>query len=90
MLKILVWTLVLNSSAGGIAVIDNIATQEDCERMRTRSSQATNRKDDFSYMSGACTQAWRLVPDKNTTGGVAPVADVGQVADKSRTSVKPR
>jgi len=58
---IAVWVLVLNNSAGGMMMYDNIANWEDCERLRIRSSQATNRSDGYLYVSGACTQINKIL-----------------------------
>ena len=58
---ILVWTLTLfNPGNGGVAIQDNIASWQDCERMRIRAV----RVDDVyasSRLLGACTQVRKVV-----------------------------
>jgi len=91
MIKILVWILVLNSSAGGMVVVDNLDNWEDCERLRLR-SQVSNRSDGHVYVAGACTQVAKWVPKEGTvTVNVpAPVVNVAppQVTVKPRITVK--
>ena len=55
---VLVWTLVLMNYSGGISQTPNIATWEDCERMRLRAEAAAPN----SYVRGSCTQIGILVP----------------------------
>jgi hypothetical protein len=56
---VLVWMLVLMNHNGGISQTNNIATWEDCERMRLRAEAAAPSR---NYVSGSCTQIGILVP----------------------------
>ena len=60
MSTVLVWILVLSSYQGGMIKIENIATFEDCERLRLRAEHAsfvgTSKSDRWKTVSGSCTQ----------------------------------
>lgn len=67
MSTVLVWILILHSWDGGMLKVENIATWEDCERMRQRVEHSGNVRRTQSYagmtVTGSCTQVGILVPN---------------------------
>lgn len=63
MTSVLVWILIMHSWDGGMVKVENIATWEDCERLRQRVTHSgTLRRDGDRTVLGACTQVAILVP----------------------------
>lgn len=66
MTAIAVWMLMLVNYDGGLMKVENIATFEDCERLRLRSEQAAaaawNKNGGYRRVVGSCTQVTILVP----------------------------
>lgn len=57
---VLVWTLTLVSSHGGVAIQSDINTFSDCERMRIR-AEAIRYVNDVYDTKGTCTQIQKVV-----------------------------
>jgi hypothetical protein len=65
MKTVLVWILIMHSWDGGMVKVENIATWEDCERMRQRVTHSANDRrygSAAATVTGACTQVGILVP----------------------------
>ncbi len=72
MVKMLVWVLVLHSWDGGMVVYDNLASQDSCERLLSRSkASSSDRRQGSGTVSGTCTQVEKFVPAQ-----VTPVVNV--------------
>jgi hypothetical protein len=73
MSTVLVWILILSSFQGGMLKVENIATFEDCERLRLRAEHAsfvgTSKSERWKTVSGSCTQVPIMQP-------AAPVINV--------------
>lgn len=63
---IYVWILILHSWDGGMLKVENIASWEDCERMRLRAEASAFVRRTGGAITGACTQVGILVPPPPT------------------------
>lgn len=56
-----VWILMLMSTSGGhsvhTAIVDNLATKEDCQRVAT-----SFRSFEFGRQEAKCVQVWKMKP----------------------------
>lgn len=61
MKTILVWVLMAVSSDGGFTMYDNIATQESCDRLRSRLISAGTFGDRRRAVDATCTEVRKVV-----------------------------
>lgn len=92
MSSVLVWVLILSSWDGGMLKVENIATWEDCERLRQRAEHAPSAKWQRGTLVGSCTQVSLLVPTAAapTINVAPPTVNVAapQVTVRPRITVK--
>lgn len=63
MKTVLVWILIMHSWDGGMLKVENIASWEDCERLRQRATaSADERRNGRNTILGSCTQVGLIVP----------------------------